>query len=226
MEMKEAALRFMDNISFEIAQRDERLEGAIRASMGAGNPKGSHVKPNDQFKKAIENRLNTFLADIMNGSITREKYDEAFYKTVSLLESDARELDGGCSVSFGRFQKIINIWIKYHVALAYSECDEEQFGTYRDLLPVAHIPVDSYVLGWLVNWLEKNDCDNPALAELKGITSWKWGMSEAQYRTLQNAARAISAGLNYASPLELEMREDIWSNVGAKTRRGGICQIF
>jgi len=210
MEMKEASSHFMENISFEITESDERLEGAIRASMGAGTPKGSRVKPNDQFKAAIENRLNAFLAGVMSAGITQEKYDKAFYNIVSFLESDARELDGGCSVSFGRFQKIINIWIKYHAALAYSECDERQFGKYKALLPVAHIPVDRYVLRWLINWLKKNDCDNPALAELKGITSWKWGMSEAQYRTLQNAARAISAGLNYASPLELEMREDIW----------------
>lgn len=200
----------MENISFEITESGERLEGAIRASMGAGNPKGSRVKPNDQFKTAIENRLNTFLSGIMSGDISQEKYDEAFYKTVSLLDSDARELDGGCSVSFGRFQKIINIWIKYHVALAYSECDEEQFGKYKASLPVAHIPVDDKVLTWLINWLSENDTDNPAIKELKGITSWKWGMSEAQYRTLQNAARAISKKLNYSSALELEMREDIW----------------
>ena len=210
MEMKEAALSFKDSISVKIAESDERLKGAILASMGQGTPAGWRVKPNDQFKKAIENRLNAFLAGVMSASITREKYDEAFYKTVSFLESDARELDGGCSVSFGRFQKIINIWIKYHVALAYSECDENQFGKYKTLLSVAHIPVDGYVLGWIINWLSENDTDNPAIKELKGIKSWKWGMPEAQYRTLQDAAGAISTSLNYSSPLELEMRENIW----------------
>lgn len=210
MEMKEAALRFKGGLSVDIAQADERLKGAILASMGQGNPAGWRVKPNDQFREAIENRLSTFLAGVMGADITQGNYDGAFYTTVSLLEADARELDGGCSVSFGRFQKIINIWIKYHIALAYSECDEEQFGNYRVLLPVAHIPVDDYVLGWIIKWLSGNDADNPSIKELKGIKSWKWGMPEAQYRTLQNVARAISKRFNYSSPLELEMRENIW----------------
>lgn len=35
MELKEAASYFIDRISFEIEEPEERLEGAIRASMGA-----------------------------------------------------------------------------------------------------------------------------------------------------------------------------------------------
>lgn len=210
MEIKKAANLFMDNISFDIIESEERFEGAIRASMGAGNPPGSHVKPNEQLKTTIKNRLNTFLECIMSGDISQEKYDEAFYKTVALLDSDSKELDAECSVSFGRFQKIINIWVKYHVALAYSECDEEKFGKYKILLPVAHIPVDRYVLAWLTKWFKKTDSSNPALKEIGRIGSWKWGMSEPQYRILQDVAKAISKKLNYSSPLELEMREDIW----------------
>lgn len=211
MEIKDAAQLFMDNISFDIIESEERFEGAIRASMGAGNSSGSHVKPNEQLKTTIKNRLNTFLESIMSGDISQEKYDEAFYKTVALLASDSKELDAECSVSFGRFQKIINIWVKYHVALAYSECDEEKFGKYKILLPVAHIPVDRYVLAWLKKWLKRTDSSNPVLREIRiGSWSWKWGMSEPHYRTLQDVAKAISKKLNYSSPLELEMREDIW----------------
>ena len=100
MEIKDAAQLFMDNISFDIIESEERFEGAIRASMGAGNSSGSHVKPNEQLKTTIKNRLNTFLESIMSGDISQEKYDEAFYKTVALLASDSKELDAECSVSF------------------------------------------------------------------------------------------------------------------------------
>ena len=208
--MKEASLLFMDKVSFEITESGERLEGAIRASMGAGQPKGTRVKPNDAIKKAIETRLDKFLESVMamGKDLSQEKYDEAFYKTIDDMDSDAKQLDSGCKVSFGRFQKIINIWIKYHVVLAYAECDESQFGKYKALLPVAHIPVDSYVL----NWLRKscNGKDSADVAAMNGFGSWKWEMTKEQYISLQNVAREISREKNYCSPLELEMKEDIW----------------
>ena len=72
MEMNKASLKFMENIDFEITEPDERLEGAIRASMGAGNPKGSRIKPNEKFKEAIEKSLENFLSEVMDENITQE----------------------------------------------------------------------------------------------------------------------------------------------------------
>ena len=201
MELKEAASYFIDRISFEIEEPEERLEGAIRASMGAGNPNGARVKPNAEFKEAIKKRLEDFLKEVTVEDISQEKYDEAFYKTVSSLNSDAGEKDPECKVSFGRFQKIINIWVKYHVVLAYDEDFRNEFDKYKVLLPVAHIPVDRYVLNW---FREKRD-DTPS------IDSWIWKMSEGQYRSLQNIARDVCRNEKLRSPLELEMVKGIWS---------------
>ena len=52
MEMNKASLKFMENIDFEITEPDERLEGAIRASMGAGNPKGSRGKAERKIQRS------------------------------------------------------------------------------------------------------------------------------------------------------------------------------
>lgn len=211
MEMNKASLKFMENIDFEITEPDERLEGAIRASMGAGNPKGSRVKPNEKFKEAIEKSLENFLSEVMDENITQEKYDTFFYKTINTMYTNAKELDSECKVSFGRFQKIINIWIKYFVALAFSETNEKEFYKYKILISVAHIPVDDYVIKWLIYWLKENDKDNPAIKVLNEISSWKWGMTEDQYRFLQDTAKEIGKKCECSSPLELEMLKDIWS---------------
>ena len=134
-----------------------------------------------------------------------------FYKTINTMYTKAKELDSECKVSFGRFQKIINIWIKYFVALAFTETNEKEFYKYKILISVAHIPVDDYVIKWLIYWLKENDKDNPAIKVLNGISSWKWGMTEDQYRFLQDTAKEICKKCKCSSPLELEMLKDIWS---------------
>ena len=177
--MQEASQRFINRITYDICTAEDRLNGAIVASMGARNPPGSRLKPNDDLKSVIQKRLDEFLEKICSkmdkNELSQAYYDECFYEAIDNLEADSKEIDPGCLVSFGRFQKIINIWIKYHVVLAYSGVNEFQFAT--KLLSYAHIPVDNYVIKWLKQWFWKNDKKNSSYSKIRIITSWKWGMS-------------------------------------------------
>ncbi|MGN0740140.1 MAG: hypothetical protein ACI4LX_08225 [Treponema sp.] len=196
--------QFYDRITFDIKQSEkDRLKGAISASMGAGNPKGSRLSPNDELKDAINSVLKEMLTEIVNtADLSKEKYDELFYKTLYKLEAAQKEKDSGCWMLFGRLQKIINIYIKYHIVLSFLD---KKFKPYQKLIPVVHIPIDRIVLDWFK--LKKNNPDKEDRDTVKNVHSWKRDLQENNYKQIQAIARKISEQ-NKITPFELEMK--IW----------------
>ena len=215
MNIQETPKQFVDyvNHNFDIRKESEMLKGAIKASMGAGNKKGARLRPNTEFTISLQEQLNTMLDRIMNEqNMSQEKYDAIFNETIKNMEKEASSKDHECAFSFGRFQKIINIWIKYHIALSYYENKNSDFTEYKKLLPFAHIPVDRIVINGFLN--KKNvELDKETRDKIKRIGSWKWNLTEDTYKTIQDAARNISKEQE-KSPLELEM--EIWNSENIK----------
>lgn len=199
------AKQFYDRITFDIKQSEKnRLKGAISASMGAGNPKKSRLSPNDELKDAINSVLKEMLTEIVNtADLSKEKYDELFYKTLYKLESAQKEKDPDCWMPFGRLQKIINIYIKYHIVLSLFDKNNEEFKPYQKLIPVVHIPIDRIVL----HWFSKNNPDAEDCKIVRTVRSWKKDLQEENYKQIQAIARKISKQ-NNTTPFELEMK--IW----------------
>ena len=204
MTLRETAQRFISYVNrFDLTTAEGRLNGALTASAGAGNPKDSRLAPNDELKKAIQAELDNFMTTVMSKkSLTQSDYDLSFDETVQKIMISAEERDEDCAITYGRIQKIINIWIKYFIMLALAEIDEAQFGKYRNLLPVAHVPVDRKVRNWF--WQNLSDASNAAI--VKTITSWKWHLTREQYYAIQNDARENFAKFGAQSALELEAR--------------------
>lgn len=203
MALKENAQSFIRYVGqrFDLTTAEGRLKGALVASAGAGSPAGSRLVPNDELKNAIQAELDAFMNTVMSKNpLTQNDYDQAFDATVQRMMNDAEEKDEDCAITFGRFQKIINIWVKYHVMLAFAEVDDTQFGKYKALLPVAHVPVDRIVR----DWFRKNLSEASNAAIVKTITSWKWHLTREQYYAIQHDARDNAAKFDVHSALELE----------------------
>lgn len=207
MALKESAQSFIRYVKekggFDVTTAEGRLKGALKASAGQGAPKGSVQTPNTEFKNAIQQELDSFMNTVMSKNpLTQNDYDQAFDETVKRMMTAAEEKDRTCYITFGRIQKIINIWIKYHVMLAFAEVDEALYGKYKALLPVAHVPVDKKVRVWFQEKL--SDANNAAI--VKTITSWKKYLTREQYYALQYDARDNASRFDAGSALELEAR--------------------
>ena len=198
--------QFYNRITFDIKQSEkDRLNGAIMASMGAGNPKGTRLTPNSELKNAIHSVLKELLTEICKTDLSIEKYDELFFKTLEKLAAVSKEKDSDCWMTFGRLQKIINIYVKYYITLTLLKENDRDFEPYEKLIPVAHIPIDRIVLHWFS--LKKNNPDEEGRKLIKCIGSWKKNLTLEKYRQIQEIARKVS-GQHGLTPFELEMK--IW----------------
>ena len=202
MALKENAQSFIRYVGqrFDLTTAEGRLKGAFKAASRI-DEKGVRLAPNDELRNAIQLELDAFMNTVASKNpLSQDDYDKAFNETVQKMIHDAPEKDAGCYITYGRIQKIINIWIKYHVMLAFAEIDEAQFGKYKALLPVAHVPVDTIVR----DWFKKNLSDANHAAVVKTITSWMKRLTSEQYYALQYDARDNAAKFGVNSALELE----------------------
>lgn len=206
MEIEKLSQQFVDYVNFDIRKDSDMLKGAISASMGQGAKKGEKIKPPESLCEKFQQHLSEMLSEMMKcTSLEQDEYNKIFFNVEKKMQKDAESENEYYPLNyFARLQKIINIWIKYHVALAYSD---KKFIEYKKLMPLAHIPIDRTIICWFS--LKKNNSEKESREKIKKIHSWQRDLTQDSYEIIQVAARNISKKEN-KSPLELEM--EIWNS--------------
>ena len=186
------------------------FKNALRTSAGAGNPKGSRLTPSKELRAYIEQELQKWSVSLKNECLGHSRYEAITLSSMRNTLLTAGTIDPGCWMTFGRIQKIYNIWFKYGAALYFSEYDTPfrvANPWFENVIRYAHVPIDRIVL----TYLDKLEADDFSHLTRTGNTlmSWKREMSEFSYLGLQDALRALAEKKGYACALHLEMAE-IW----------------
>ncbi len=195
---------------FDICKEDTWLDGAIVASQGQGNPKGSRLALPGPLKGLIDERLRCWRAIVINNNLFGyHQFEIVTLESFASFHSLVEVIDPGCLLLFGRIQKIHNIWLKYQIALYYSGYNPayaaKNPGIGR-LLQMAHVPIDNVVLDYIYNNnLAPRDVTNigPVLLD------WKLKLQRPRYMTLQDTLRRAAFAAGYDSSLHYEM-DLIW----------------
>ena len=136
-----------------------------------------------------------------------QAFDTSITNTIGKVHSSREETDPGCWLTFGRIQKICNIWLKYHFVLYFSGSDGTFTGDntwLESLVNYVHVPIDRKVL----ESLSPKHSEHTKLGN--NILSWKRDLQEPRYLTLQKILRYEAKEKGYNSALHYEM-DIIWT---------------
>lgn len=214
-EIYREAKQFVNKYPDLFMQIDYRawVNGALTASAGAGNPKGSTLKCISILEKEILYLLKHFVLCLRRSSqecsiLSQTDYDKIQLKFMKNCLYQCEKLQHKCWWTFGRVQKVFNIWIKYHVAWYYSKQANPEFVLdniwISKYVKFIHAPIDRVILSFLHP--QYTDYVNLGVS----LLSWKRDLQEDRYLYIQSILRNDAVMLGYSSAIHYEML--IWSS--------------
>ena len=202
--------------TLDIESPDTWLPNAATASGGAGNPEGSVIAIDKPAIEPIRKQILTMIWRLRDEeAVSQILFDDIYFKALTGVINEVNSHSPATNFTFGRSQKLINIYIKTLYAGFWGDFR----GTGEDGKPIAwlgrwsgclHVPVDRQTL----KYFDQEPGHRHLTRIGSKLKSWKWDLQRTDYAAVQDLARRTAAERDYLDPLHFEM-DQVWTQPSA-----------